>query len=60
MYDLQTDPQEMKNIYKNPAYAGVQKMMHERLAELRKQYGDSDANDQKFIRLSSEVQQKQK
>jgi arylsulfatase A-like enzyme len=60
MYDLQTDPQEMKNIYKNPAYAGVQKMMHERLAELRKQYGDSDENDQKFIRLSREVQQKQK
>jgi arylsulfatase A-like enzyme len=51
MYDLQTDPSEMKNIYNDPAYADVQKMMHERLAELRTKYGDSDENNQKFIQL---------
>jgi hypothetical protein len=27
----------------------VQKMMHGRLTELRAKYGDSDANDQKYI-----------
>jgi arylsulfatase A-like enzyme len=51
MYDLETDPQEMKNIYNDPAYADVQKMMHERLAELRTKYGDSDENDRKFIQM---------
>ena len=33
-----------------PAYAKVQKMMHARLAELREHYGDSDANDQKYLK----------
>ncbi len=51
MYDLETDPSEMKNIYNDPAYADVQKMMHERLTELRAKYGDSDENDQKFIQM---------
>jgi arylsulfatase A-like enzyme len=49
MYDLETDPQEMKNVYDDPAYADVQKMMHERLVEMREKYGDSDENDQYFI-----------
>ena len=60
MYDLKTDPNEMKNIYNNPAYADIQKMMHKRLDELRTQYGDSDENDRKFIRLSTEALKKQK
>ena len=60
MYDLQTDPNEMKNIYGDPAYADVQKMMHEKLTKVRKQYGDSDANDQKFIKSYLEHQQKAK
>ena len=51
MYDLQTDPHEMMNIYDNPDYADVQSKMHERLAELRTHYGDSDENDQKFLNL---------
>jgi arylsulfatase A-like enzyme len=58
MYDLQTDPQEMKNIYNDPAYADVQQMLHGRLTELRAQYGDSDANDQKFIQLYNEALKK--
>ncbi len=58
MYDLQTDPQEMKNIYNDPAYADVQKMLLERLAELRAQYGDSDENDLKFINLYNEALKK--
>jgi arylsulfatase A-like enzyme len=49
MYDLQNDPHEMKSVYNDPSYADVQKMMHKRLAELRAKYGDSDANDEKYL-----------
>ena len=59
MYDLETDPSEMKNIYNDPAYADVQKMMHQRLAELRTQYGDSDENNQKFLKVYLDEQEKQ-
>ncbi|MEN2282097.1 sulfatase [Algoriphagus sp. SE2] len=55
MYDLKTDPQELKNIYDDPAYADVKKMMHERLQELRSKYGDSDENDKKFLDAYLEV-----
>lgn len=51
LYDLEKDPQEMKSVYNDPAYAKVQAMMHKRLTELRAKYGDSDANDQKFINM---------
>jgi len=59
MYDLETDPSEMKNIYNDPAYVDVQKMMHQRLAELRTQYGDSDENNQKFLKIYLDEQEKQ-
>jgi len=49
MYDLEKDPSEMKSVYNDPAYSDVQKMMHERLTELRTKYGDSDELNQKFI-----------
>ena len=51
LYDLEKDPHEMKSVYNDLAYAKVQKMMHQRLTELRAKYGDSDANDQKFIKM---------
>lgn len=50
LYDMQKDPHEMHNVYNDPAYAEVQKMMHQRLKEMREKYGDSDANDQKYLR----------
>ena len=56
MYDLETDPMEMNNIYGNPDYADVQKMLHEKLFELREHYGDSDENDQKFLEAYLEHQ----
>jgi hypothetical protein len=34
-------------------------MLHEKLAELRTKYGDSDENDQKFINLYNEALKKQ-
>lgn len=49
MYDLQQDPNEMKNIYGDPAYEEVQKDLHSRLEALRTQYGDSDELNQQFI-----------
>ncbi len=49
MYDLEADPQEMKNIYNEPAYREVQQMLHKRLEELREKYGDSDASNQRFL-----------
>ncbi len=49
MYDLETDPSEMKNVYGDPAYAEVREMLHKRLEELRIQYGDNDENNEKFL-----------
>lgn len=46
LYDLEKDPHEMMNVYDKPEYAEVQKMLHQRLMELRKEYGDSDENDE--------------
>jgi arylsulfatase A-like enzyme len=50
LYDLEKDPSEMKSVYNDPAYAGVQADLHKRLIELRAYYGDSDENDAKFIK----------
>ena len=49
MYDLQTDPNEMNNIYDDPDYADVREMLHKRLEELRNYYGDSDELNDKFL-----------
>ncbi len=49
MYDLEKDPNEMKSIYDDPAYADVQKMMHKKLEMARKKYGDSDENNKKYL-----------
>ena len=49
LYDLQNDPQEMKSVYNDPAYAEAQKTMHAKLIEIRKKYGDSDEMDQSFL-----------
>lgn len=57
MYDLETDPNEMNNIYGNPEYADVQQMLHDKLAELRTYYGDSDENDQRYLKEYLEYQE---
>ena len=49
MYDLQADPREMNSVYDDPEYAEVQKMMHEKLTELREYYGDSDELNDKYL-----------
>ncbi len=49
LYDLEKDPDEMKSVYNDPAYADVQKMLHQKLEELRAKYGDSDELTQQFL-----------
>jgi arylsulfatase A-like enzyme len=50
LYDLEKDPHEMHNVYNDPAYVEVREMMHDRLTALRQKYGDSDENDQRFLK----------
>ena len=49
LYDLQKDPNELNNVYDNPAYADVVKQLKAELKRLRKQYGDSDELTKKFL-----------
>lgn len=49
MYDLKTDPQEMKNVYNDPAYASVRKNLHKRLIKLMNEYGDSETLAKSFL-----------
>lgn len=49
LYDLKTDPGEMKNVYNDPVYAKVKGELHAKLDALREKYRDSDENDRKFL-----------
>jgi len=49
LYDLETDPDEMKSVYNDPEYADIKAQMHQKLDELRAYYGDSDENDEKYL-----------
>jgi arylsulfatase A-like enzyme len=48
MYDLQKDPDEMKNIYGDPAFASAQTELMAELKRLRELYEESDAADEEF------------
>jgi len=41
LYDMEKDPEELNNLYDDPAYAGVVKKLKAELARLQKHYGDS-------------------
>ena len=41
MYDLQSDPGELHNLYDHPAHAKTVAQLKTRIAELRKEYGDT-------------------
>ncbi len=49
LYDRLRDPQEMNNVYNNPAYAEKVNELHTKLDALRIKYKDSPELDQKFI-----------
>ncbi len=40
LFDLETDPSEMKNVYEDPGYADVREDLHKELERLRVEYGD--------------------
>jgi len=40
LFDLEKDPQEMNNVYDEPAYAGIVKELKRELVRLRKELGD--------------------
>ncbi len=51
LYDRKKDPQEMNNIYNNPAYAETVERLKMELADLRTKYKDSEQLDQKYIEM---------
>ena len=51
LYDRLKDPQEMNNVYDDPAYAEIVADLHIKLDEIRVKYKDSSELDQKFIEM---------
>jgi arylsulfatase A-like enzyme len=49
LYDIKADPQEMKNVYNDPAYASVITDLHNRLTKLMEKYKDSEALAKSFL-----------
>lgn len=41
---------EMNNIYDDPQYADIRDMMHVKLEETRKYYGDNDELNDRFLK----------
>ncbi|WNJ20386.1 sulfatase [Pontibacter sp. G13] len=52
LYDRKSDPQELRNVYHDPAYQEIVQQMQEKLKALRIQYQDSEELDQHFIELT--------
>jgi len=50
LYDLEKDPSEMNNVYNDPSYKKVRNMMHHKLTDTRKKYGDSEENDRSLLK----------
>jgi arylsulfatase A-like enzyme len=49
LIDRKKDPQELANVYNDPAYAEIKKDLHVRLEKLREKYGDSSELSQSYI-----------
>jgi arylsulfatase A-like enzyme len=49
LIDRKKDPNELKNVYDDPAYAKVKKDLHSRLEKLREKYKDNSALSQRYI-----------
>ncbi|MDT7829032.1 sulfatase [Pricia sp. S334] len=54
LYDRKKDPNEMNNVYNNPAYADVVEKLKAELTKLRIKYKDSPELDQKYIDIYKE------
>ncbi len=60
LYDLDVDPREMTNVYDDPEYANIRKMLHEKLEELQEYYGDSDELNQKYLKAYLEHRERRR
>ncbi len=49
LYDRKKDPEEMMNVYHDPAYVTIATKLHKELKELRIKYKDSPELDRKYI-----------
>ncbi|UXX81052.1 sulfatase [Reichenbachiella carrageenanivorans] len=49
LYDRKMDPQELNNVFNDPAYAEVVRALKTKLEVLRKKYGDSDRLSDEYI-----------
>jgi len=58
LYDLEKDPQELHNVYHDPAYASVVTEMKAELKRLQELYRDSDELAQKLLREDLEKRKK--
>ncbi|WP_419212484.1 sulfatase [Maribacter sp. X9] len=54
LYDRLKDPNEMNNVYNDPAYATIVEELTRQLKDLRTYYKDSPEQDQRFIELYRE------
>ena len=55
LYDRKKDPQEMKNVYSDPAYSEIAKELKNKLADLRIKYKDSEELDKFYIEKYEEL-----
>lgn len=58
LYDLEKDPNELNNVYDDPAYSDVVKELKTELEGLRKQYDDSDELSKKIMEEDLEARRK--
>ena len=49
MYDMKADPQEMRNVYDDPAYAEKRAQMHRILEQVQQEYEDTDPCEKELI-----------
>jgi arylsulfatase A-like enzyme len=49
LYDRVNDPQELRNVYDDPAYREIKEKLHQDLEALREKYGDSSEISQKLL-----------
>ena len=54
LYDLQKDPDELNNVFADPAYAEAAEELREELTRLRVRYGDSEELDREVLRQDEE------
>ncbi|WP_294958570.1 sulfatase [uncultured Flavobacterium sp.] len=51
LYDREKDPNELHNVYNDPAYKDVAETMKKKLQELRKKYKDSEKLDNYYLQI---------